>query len=271
MEVWGGNRQADRHIETTGLEVWIFSEPHQRDRLGGDVYYVSSCASGRITRVLLADVSGHGRDASKSATGLRELMRRNINIVQPTKFVRAMNRQFSEMESENRFATALVCSFFSPTGRMTLCNAGHPEPLYRSQSKPWAPVSQQSAAESLSDFPLGIADEMHYSQTTLTLAPGDLLMLFSDALSESVDEEGNLLGTSGLLTLISSLDCSKPERLIQSLIDELQRKNPDNVMSDDATVLLVRGTDTRPSLGDSLLAPLRLLGPIQDRTDVVQE
>ena len=96
MEVWGGNQKADRHLEMPGLEAWIFSQPHLHAQGGGDVYYVSSCSSGRITRILLADVSGHGVDASKSAVGLRELMRRNINIIRQNRFVAEMNKQFSE-------------------------------------------------------------------------------------------------------------------------------------------------------------------------------
>lgn len=92
MEVWGGNRQVDRYLETPGLEAWIYSQPHQQAPGGGDVYYISSCASGRITRILLADVSGHGVDASKLAVGLRELMRRNINIVKQSRFVTEMNQ-----------------------------------------------------------------------------------------------------------------------------------------------------------------------------------
>ncbi len=171
MEVWGGNQKANRHLEMPGLEAWIFSEPHQRARGGGDVYYVSSCASGRITRLLLADVSGHGADASKSAIGLRELMRRNVNIIQQTKFVRAMNQQFAESEKDHRFATALVCSYFSPTGRLTLCNAGHPDPLYLQRDGQWAALSQQTATRRAGDFPLGVIDDADYSQIDLALAP----------------------------------------------------------------------------------------------------
>lgn len=51
MEVWGGNRQVERYLETPGLEAWIYSQPHEQASGGGDVYYVSSCASGRITRI----------------------------------------------------------------------------------------------------------------------------------------------------------------------------------------------------------------------------
>ena len=60
MEVWGGSQVTSSGVELAGLDVWVYSKPFGEAQRGGDVYYVSSCASGRISRLLLADVSGHG-------------------------------------------------------------------------------------------------------------------------------------------------------------------------------------------------------------------
>ena len=269
MEVWGGNRKADRFLETPGLEAWIYSQPHEQAPGGGDVYYVSSCASGRITRFLLADVSGHGVDASKLAIGLRELMRRNINIVQQNRFVADVNQQFAEVASAHQFATAVVCSFFSPTRRLTLCNAGHPEPVcLQQQDGQWTSISQPSDTRELSDFPLGVIDEASYTQTVLTLSDGDLVLLFSDAFVESVDANGDLLGADGLLSIIRSLESDQRDRFIPALNDAVRAQDPSNLSDDDATVLLIRATGTRPSVKNNLLAPIRMLRPARDRTEL---
>ena len=111
MEVWGGNVRVEKHFQMPGLEAWISCQPEGRAAAGGDVYYLSSCASGRITRLLLADVSGHGELAARTAEGLRDLMRQNINVVSQRRFVAAMNRQFSAASDDSDFATAIV-SFF---------------------------------------------------------------------------------------------------------------------------------------------------------------
>jgi len=55
-----------------GLDAWVSSQPEGHAVAGGDVYYFSSCASGRITRILLADVSGHGELIARTAAGLRQ-------------------------------------------------------------------------------------------------------------------------------------------------------------------------------------------------------
>src|SRR6202044_267183 len=118
--------------------AWIYSKPFGQAQRGGDVYYVSSCASGRISRLLLADVSGHGKSVASTAADLRTLMRRFVNRLDQTEFVRLLNRQFSELSSAGSFATAIVTTFFAPSRRLIVCNAGHPRPLiYRAAERKW--------------------------------------------------------------------------------------------------------------------------------------
>src|SRR5215210_7622302 len=95
MEVWGGNQLADSGVVMAGLDAWVYSKPFGGAIGGGDVYYVSSCATGRITRLLVADVSGHGTAVRATAVHLRELMRRYVNHIDQMRFVRSMNQQFA--------------------------------------------------------------------------------------------------------------------------------------------------------------------------------
>src|ERR1051325_9608852 len=108
MEVWGGNQLADSGVVMAGLDAWVYSKPFGGADGGGDVYYVSSCASGRITRLLVADVSGHGAAVAEQAVSLRTLMRRHVNYLDQTVFVRSMNQQFAASSQAGCFATALV-------------------------------------------------------------------------------------------------------------------------------------------------------------------
>src|SRR6202162_143661 len=78
MEVWGGSQLTTRRVEMGGLDAWVYSKPFGDAERGGDVYYASSCATGRINRLLLADVSGHGDAVAAMAADLRRLMRRDV-------------------------------------------------------------------------------------------------------------------------------------------------------------------------------------------------
>src|SRR5713226_4905196 len=138
MEVWGGSQITARGVEFGGLDAWVYSKPYGQAERGGDVYYASSCATGRISRLLLADVAGHGNSAAAAAADLRTLMRRFVNRLDQTEFVRMLNQQFAALSREGGFATAIVTTFFAPSRRLTICNAGHPRPfLYRVAQRQW--------------------------------------------------------------------------------------------------------------------------------------
>ena len=273
MEVWGGNHATRQNLETPGLRIWLYSQPIASSESGGDVHYISSCASGRITRMLLADVSGHGQTVSKLALGLRDLMRKNVNVIQQTRLVRAMNRQFAELSQLGVFATAVVVSFFQPTRRLAICNAGHTLPLlYQASTGMWSvidgPTSQRQSVEGI---PLGIDDLANYLDVQTIFDKGDMLLCYSDALSESVRADGVQLGTQGLLSLVSSLDASVPNRLLDSLQRAIKALNPNNLCDDDVTMLLIEANGTGTPIRETLLAPFRLLGSVKDKTRFTEE
>src|ERR1700755_2617984 len=118
MEVWGGNAAIEHAVQMAGLDAWVFSRPYQNAQSGGDVYYLSACASDRILRLLVADVSGHGEAVGDLATQLRKLMRRYVNHIDHVQFVRKMNDQFVHLSQSGIFATAVVMTYFAPTQRL---------------------------------------------------------------------------------------------------------------------------------------------------------
>ena len=223
MEVWGGSQLTERGVEFGGLDAWVYSKPYGDATHGGDVYYASSCATGRITRLLLADVSGHGTKAAAPAADLRTLMRRFVNRLDQTEFVKLLNQQFTELSQVGTFATAVVTTFFAPSRRLIICNAGHPRPLlYRAAEKKWNLLGKQTQG----NIPLGLIDATEYEQFDVELSEGDCLVSYSDALIECSDASGEMLGESGLLKILRLLGDVAPERLIPELLKEIGERHP---------------------------------------------
>lgn len=268
LEVRGGNCRANELFEMAGLRAWVFSRPHGDAEGGGDVYYISSCASGRISRMLLADVSGHGAVVAGVAEELRELMRKNINYIKQTRLVREMNLQFPQTGHERGFATALVWTFFQPTQSLQVSNAGHPSPLiYRRRTQVWSVLEHQpQKASGIENVPLGIFSQADYSETETSLNSGDLLLCFSDAATESLDASGEQLGTQGVLEIVSALDASRPEECVPELLRCIDSKNPENPHLDDMSIILVQATGSGTPLMNNLLAPFRWARGVRDRT-----
>jgi phosphoserine phosphatase RsbU/P len=256
MEVWGGNAAVDTSVVISGLDAWIFARPYRNADGGGDVYYVSSCATGRVTRLLLADVSGHGADVADTAGKLRTLMRRNVNFLDQGRFVGELNSQFTDLSDAGCFATALAMTFFGPTRRLTLCNAGHPPPLlYRAKTGRWEYVQRDGRSGNL---PWGIETICTYDQFDVTLAVGDMLLSYTDSLSEARVAGGDLLGFANLLSILQELPVDPPGELIGRLVAAIEQRA--TLQEDDATIMLFRpnGNEAAADGRVRLFAPLRL-------------
>ena len=236
MEVWGGSQLTARGVEFGGLDAWVYSKPFGGAHSGGDVYYASSCATGRITRLLLADVAGHGKSAASTAADLRTLMRRFVNRLDQTEFVGLLNQQFAALSRTGVFATAVVTTFFSPTRRLIVCNAGHPRPLlYRAAKRQWDFLGDVT----FGNLPLGILELAQYQQFDVELEPDDCLISYSDALIESCDADGEMLGEAGLLRIVRLLGDVAPEKLTDILLKEIAERYPENLTDDDVTVVII--------------------------------
>jgi serine phosphatase RsbU (regulator of sigma subunit) len=262
MEIWGGNEPFDAAVAMSGLDAWVYCRPYKEAAGGGDIYYVSSCATGRITRLLVADVSGHGVSACDPAGSLRSLMRQYVNFVDQTAFVREMNRRFAANAKAGCFATAIVTTFFAPTGELSLCNAGHPPPiLYRAKTGEWEPLERE-VKDRAANVPLGLLDLTEYEQFEASLEVGDLVLCYTDSCIESRGADGQWLGIDGLLRVLREMKQTEPATLIREVLAAIGAQREGNLKDDDVTVLVFRanGSGRTVSLRNKLLAPVRVLG-----------
>lgn len=265
MELWGGSAETDTLVTMSGLTGYLYSRPYGHGRHGGDVYYFSSCASGRISRVLLADVTGHGAAVAGTATTLRDVMRRNVNVIRQARLMDEINREFGQLSSDGGFATALAATYFSPTGTMTISLAGHPPPFFYCKSTgAWTLFGIDRKGAGGPNLPLGVLDETKYDSVSIEMGADDLLLAYTDAFVESVGVDGELLRVQGLLELVRQAPMERPSAIVPWLISRLRDFRETNLTLDDATLLLLQPTGRRIPMRDNLLAPFRILrGVIQ--------
>lgn len=259
MEVWGGNRATDSSLEMPGLKVRVFSQPYEGSETGGDVYYISSCASGRLTRMLLADVCGHGAEVAQTADMLRQTMRQNVNYINQGRVVSRVNEQFSNIPETSRFATALVASYFAPARSLNISNAGHPQPfVYRTRTGQWSVLEPRGPEAQVRNLPLGIDDRAQFRDYRTRLEESDVVFFYTDALTDVV-VRSERLGVSGLLRVLSELRFNDPAEIIDSLLPALAAVSTEEIQQDDLTALVIECTTSKATLRDNLLAPFRLI------------
>ncbi len=113
MEVRGGHAQADYFFSRPGLDVWVASRPQRNTtQEGGEVHFFSSCASGRITRMLLADVGGLGTHFNDVARELRDMMKQSVNAISEKTVMRRLSGNLKFAAQHHGFASIVMGTFF---------------------------------------------------------------------------------------------------------------------------------------------------------------
>lgn len=266
MEIRGGNRAVEHSLRTPGLDLWIFSEPYHAERSGGDVHYVSVCGGGMITRLVVADVSGHGESVDGFSVALRSLVRRNINRKSQAGLVSALNTEFAELAQLRRFATAIVATYLTTTDRLTISNAAHPRPIrYRAADRAWSILASDAPREvgTLANLPLGIDETTVYEQFEIQLGPDDLVILYTDALVEAMDPAGAMLGEAGLLGLLEGVGPAPAEVLGPRVLAAVAGFRQGRPAEDDTTLLVLHhngGPSRRMSVGEKLDVYAKVFG-----------
>jgi len=254
-EIWGANSNVAHSVELPGLSGWVYSAPIELGQDGGDIHYLSVCEYGVLCRVALADVSGHGRAVTAAAKRLLGLMRRHINRSEQREVLRELSEALGNAGSAEdvTFATALVIGFDSDSGQLVFTNAGHPPPLwYHSDERRWTWLQPSSTdAARAVGLPLGMNfSGSEYADTVIELGVGDLLICYTDGLSEAADSTGRQIGDE-FLEVARALPVESPMAAgatLLGLVDAFRRGEP---MRDDETLIVLQRARPTP---DRLMA-----------------
>ena len=242
-ETWAGNEGASSTAELPGLRVWVHSRPSGLSEAGGDVHYVSVCPSCIVSRIALADVSGHGRAVAALSDKLRELMQKYLTALEQTSLMRDLNEAAMVELDGVHYATMVAVGFHGRRGLLVMTNAGHPPAFwYRANRREWSwfePRRAQTRPD-ISGTPLGLLANASYDRIIAKLAPDDLIVLYSDGVSEAVNPAGTELGRDDLLTLARTADPSSAESLGTQLLDAVTAFRGGQAPEDDETIIVLQ-------------------------------
>ena len=242
MELRGGNHEAEYAVELPGLSGWVSCRPLHPSPRGGDLYYLSACSKGVIARVALADVAGHGEAVSSAAVHLQDALRQHVDHWDQSALIRRLNDSFLKRAERAQFATAFLASYYTGSAELLFTNAGHQPPLwYRAARREWMYLDEDtSLSKEIVDLPLGMIGGTAYSQTGVQLEPGDLLLLYTDGISEAADESGEFLGLERLLAIAKDLPTHSAEAAGRGLRAAVTRFRGAAAAADDETIVALQ-------------------------------
>ena len=201
----------DRRPMLTGYGFYDFYEP--ANHIGGDYYDYVPLPDGRLA-IVVADVVGHGVAAALLMSKLSASVKFYFaSEIQPSKALTDLNRAISPDTFDGRFITLVMVILDPESNQVTVVNAGHQGPLVRRRNG----TLQEIGAEA-SGLPLMIDADCEYRQVSDEIGPGDSLVLFTDGVTEAMNDE-ELYGVERLRERFSTSD---PHEVGESILSDVR-------------------------------------------------
>jgi phosphoserine phosphatase RsbU/P len=206
--------------------------------VGGDYFDFFPYGNGRVGMVL-GDVSGKGMPASLLMMGLQA--RVQVLIDEPRSLAEVMtklNRITSANCPANRFISLFFCLVDGQLGEVSYCNAGHNPPLLIRAAGLHGHSQELAGGGPI----LGILATADYQEHRVKLEPGDILVIYSDGVTEAANAEGEDFGVERLVRTVSA----NRERSAAEILDAVNRALAEYTgaaaQSDDITMIVARRT-----------------------------
>jgi hypothetical protein len=221
-----------REIYTaTGVEAFGVTRP--ANTVGGDLYDVMRRPDGGIV-FALGDVAGKGSPAALLMALVVAMLRVLVDEgLEPAELAHRLNGQVSRHAPGSRFITMVVGIYDPKTGRVTYVNAGQNPPLLRRASGRYERLTEGGMA-------LGMFDQATYTAGELTLEAGDVLVLYSDGITEAENTFAVAFEEEGLQRVINEHWWRDLQTLGTSVLKAVEAHANDTRIADDLTVLALR-------------------------------
>jgi len=215
-----------------GLELAAFSRP--ADIVGGD-YFDFFRFRDETHGLVIGDVAGHGMSASLLMASLQASLRTLVpDYEAPAEVVRRLNLLFCHNIHLTKFVTLFLARFDSQTPTLTYCNAGHNPPLlFRARSNGKEPLSWLGPTGAA----IGLVEEFPFGAETVTLEPGDILMLYTDGVTEAINPQEEEFGQERLAELVRQNSDRPAQELIRAVRHRLQEFSNGQPLADDITIV----------------------------------
>lgn len=204
------------------------------EEAGGDYYDFFELADGRLG-ILIADVSGHGPGAATVMAMLHAILHAYPQIQDgPASVLRFANKRLAAAKVEGGFVTAVFGVLDPKTRRFTVARAGHPLPRLKGADGHVSDINGVGA------LPMGIVEDGYdISECSVTLSKGQTVVLYTDGITESFDDQRRMFGIEGLDAALEK--CSgDPDCVVDTVYKSLFAHTGKMTRDDDQTLVVFR-------------------------------
>lgn len=204
--------------------------------VGGDYYDFAIGEDGSLT-VAVGDATGHGMKAGTMVTATKSLFKAAGRETDLTRLFTRWTHALKAMNLRQLYMALMLARF--ENGRLRVTSAGMPPALV------WRAATGVMETIVLKGMPLGSFTDFPYKVTTLTMAPGDTVLLMSDGFPELFDEAGEMLGYDRAADLFAEIAHAEPVAIIDALVAHTRRWAGYQAPRDDVTFVVLKRRDGR--------------------------
>jgi serine phosphatase RsbU (regulator of sigma subunit) len=214
-------------------DIEICGATRPANTVGGDFYDVLPLPDGRVI-LAVGDVAGKGSPAALLMALLLAMLRTLVDEeLDPEALVTRLNAQIWRHSPGSRFITFFYAIYDPVSGTLTYVNAGQNPPLVRRGPG----RCERLAATGIA---LGMFDQSSYSAVETRIDPGEMLVLYSDGITEAENPEGQPLEEAGLQVILDSYPDESPAGLSTQIIKGVERYAQASRFTDDLTILILK-------------------------------
>ena len=206
--------------------------------MGGDFFHIARL-SDDTAGICICDVMGHGVRAALITAMLRALIETHAaEAADPGRFLTELNSEFTRILKQTGtlvFATVLYSVINIKQSDARFARAGHPAPLLARRTA--GEVGAVASGQASSGPAMGLIPNAQFKTSEAKLAPGDLLLFFTDGVVEVEDKAGRDFGTAGLRQSIQSNLNQPTQALLEAIISDVYRFGDSTVLTDDACLV----------------------------------
>lgn len=201
--------------------------------VGGDFYDVLPREDGRLV-LALGDVAGKGSPAALLMALLLAVLRTLVDEnLEPEPLADRLNVQISRHTPATRFITLFYAEYHPATGTLVYVNAGQNPPFIRRASGEYEELGSTGVA-------LGMFELSRFKAARTLLAPGDMLVMYSDGITEAEDPHGQPLEERGLQAVLDERAGDSPADIAHHVLKAVERYTTRSKFLDDLTILVVK-------------------------------
>jgi len=233
-EVWGGTGESDVSVQLAGVRGECYSRPFDAGSRGGDIHFLSVCGMSLLSKIVVADVSGHGAATSEVSEIIHSALVENIGAHDNSTMLAQVNDAFlARRTGEFKFTTMVSLIIDNRDRSLVYAYAGHPAILRgEAATRRFRPIAPETGPRG--GIPLGVFPDMRYAQHFVQLDQGDVLVVYTDAFTEVRHPGTDLLGEAGLARLLESAETMHPDELKEHVLEAVGKK-----LDDDASLIVL--------------------------------